>query len=121
MYLKGEKCSGGKNSKIRLTGLATANMCGEKIPTFVVGIKRTPCFYRAPEKSWMVSELFEEWFREYNRKFALEERKVALVIDNCTANPNTHFFYVSNLVPKTPDLNLGKKSSNLLSNHEALN
>ena len=26
MHLKGEKCSGGKNSKVRLTGLAAANM-----------------------------------------------------------------------------------------------
>ena len=36
----------------------------------------------------MNSELFEEWFREQDRKFALEERKVALVVDNCTTHPN---------------------------------
>ena len=35
--LKGEKCSGGKNSKIRLTGLAAANMIGENLPMFVIG------------------------------------------------------------------------------------
>ena len=29
MYLKGEKCSGGKNSQIRLTGLAATNMYRE--------------------------------------------------------------------------------------------
>ena len=27
MHLKGEKCSGGKNCKIRLTGLAAAKVC----------------------------------------------------------------------------------------------
>ena len=53
MHLKDEKCSGSKNSKIRLTGLAAANMCGENIPMFVTGksdklrcfkgIKNTPC------------------------------------------------------------------------------
>ena len=74
MHLKGEKCSGGKNSKIRLTGLAAANMCGEKILMFVVGksnkprcfkeIKSTPFRYRAQKKSWMDSELFEELVRE---------------------------------------------------------
>ena len=37
VHLKGEKCSGGKNSKIRLTGFAAANMCGEKVPMFVIG------------------------------------------------------------------------------------
>ena len=36
----------------------------------------------------MDSELFEEWVREQDRKFALEERKVALVVDNCTTHPN---------------------------------
>ena len=30
MHLKGEKCSEGKISKIRLTGIAAANMCGKK-------------------------------------------------------------------------------------------
>ena len=31
------------------------------------------------------------------------------------------FLYISNLVAKAPGLYLGKKLSNLLSNHEALN
>ena len=74
IHLKDEKCSGSKNSKIRLTGLAAANMCGENIPMFVIGksdklrcfkgIKNTPCRYRVQKKSWMDSELFEEWVRE---------------------------------------------------------
>ena len=33
----------------------------------------------------------------------------------------TFFFYISNLVAKSLDLNLGEKLSNLLSNREALN
>ena len=74
MHLKGGKCSGGENSKIRLTGLAAGNMCEEKIsmvamgksskPCCFKGIKSTPCRYRAQKKSWMDSELFEEWVRE---------------------------------------------------------
>ena len=31
-----------------------------------------------------------------------------------------HVFYISNLVAKAPGLDLGKKISNMLSNHEAL-
>ena len=79
LHLKGEKCSGGKNSKIRLTGLAAANMIGEKLPMFVIGksqkphclkhIESLPCRYRAQKKSWMNSELFEEWVREQDEKF----------------------------------------------------
>ena len=88
MHLKGEKCSGGKNCKIRLTKLAAANMCAEKLPMFVIGksnkprcfkgIRSTPCRYSAQKKSWMTSELFEEWVRKNDRKFALEGRKVEL-------------------------------------------
>ena len=51
----------------------------------------------------MDSELFEEWVREQDRKFALEGRKVALVIDNYTTHPNienlksiTLYFLLSN-------------------------
>ena len=51
-------------------------------------------------------------------------RKFAnLIIKQCQFNVNlstTHFF-ISNLVVKAPDLNLGKQLSNLLSNREALN
>ena len=97
LNLKGEKCSGGKNSKIRLTGLAAVNMIGEKLPMFVIGksqkprclkhIKSLPCRYRAQKKSWMNSELFDEWVREQDEKFENEGRKVALIIDNCPAHP----------------------------------
>ena len=61
MHLKGEKCSGGKYCKKRLSGLAAANMCAEKLPMFVIGksnkprcfkgIRSTPCRYRAQKKS----------------------------------------------------------------------
>ena len=97
LNLKGEECSGGKSSKIRLTGLAAANMTGEKLPMFEVGksqkprcfkhIKSLPCRYRAQKKSWMNSELFEEWVREQDEKFENEGRKVALIINNCPAHP----------------------------------
>ena len=55
--LKTEKCSGGKHSKIRITGLAAANAVGNKLPMFVIGktknprcfknIKKLPCRYRS--------------------------------------------------------------------------
>ena len=114
LHLKGEKCSGGKHSKIRLTGLAAANMTGEKLPMFVIGkskkprcfkhITCLPCRYRGQSKSWMNSELFEEWVREQDKKFEKEGRKVALVIDNCPAHPsieNLKSIYLYFLPPNT--------------------
>ena len=96
--MKGEKCSGGKHSKVRLTGLAAGNALGERLPMFVIGksakprcfkgVKTLPCRYRSQKKSWMSGELFEEWVRELDRKFSVSKRKIALIIDNCTAHPH---------------------------------
>ena len=45
LHLKGEKCSGGKHSKVRLSGIAAANAYGEKLPMFVIGKSKKPrCF-----------------------------------------------------------------------------
>ena len=45
LHLKSEKCSGGKNSKIRITGLAAANSLGDQLPMFVIGKSKAPrCF-----------------------------------------------------------------------------
>lgn len=96
LNLKDEKCTGGKHSKIRITGLAAANMNGDKLPMIVIGksqkprcfkhIRKLPCRYRGQNKSWMDSALFEEWVRELDHKFDTENRIVALIIDNCTAH-----------------------------------
>ena len=78
LHLIPEKCSGGKNSKIRITGLAAANSVGDKLPMFVIGkskaprcfknVTSLPCRYRSQKKSWMDSTLFEEWVRELDMK-----------------------------------------------------
>ena len=97
MHYKGEPCSGGKYSKARLTGLATGNATGEKLPLFVIGKsakprcfsgrKCLPCRYRSQKKSWMDGDLFTEWVKELDRKFAAQDRKIALIVDNCPAHP----------------------------------
>ena len=97
LHLKDEKWTGGKHSKIRVKGLAAASMNGEKLPMFVIGksqkprclknIKKLPCCYWGQKKSWMDSTLFEEWVRELDNQFEKENRKIALIIDNCTAHP----------------------------------
>ena len=102
LHLKGEKCSGGKYCKIRLTGLAAGNTYGERLPMFVIGkankptcfkgVRNLPSRFRAQCKSWMTAELFEEWVRELDRKFNAAKRKIALIIDNCTAPPHVEQF-----------------------------
>ena len=36
----------------------------------------------------MLAELFEEWVKEIDLKFSFHKRKIALIIDNCSAHPN---------------------------------
>ena len=44
-HLSRENCSRGKNSKVRLTGMAAASATGKKLPMFVVGKSKKPrCF-----------------------------------------------------------------------------
>ena len=76
----------------------TENAEGEKLPMFFIGksvkpryfsgVVNLPCRYSAQKKkSWMYSGLFEKWVREQYRKFEREGRKVAIIIDNCAAQP----------------------------------
>ena len=44
--LKSEKCSGGKLSKILITGMAAANAVGDEIPMFVIGKSQKPCCFK---------------------------------------------------------------------------
>ena len=114
LHLKGEKCSGGKHSKIRLTGLAAGNAYGERLPMFVIGkankprcfkgVRNLPCCYHVQRKSWMTVELFEEWVRQLDQKFSAANRKIALIIDNCTAHPHVEQLNSIELIflPPTP-------------------
>ena len=42
MHFRNKRCSGGKFSKVRLTGSAGANATGEKLPMFVIGKSAKP-------------------------------------------------------------------------------
>ena len=96
-HLSEEKCSGGKSSKVGLTGMAAASATGEKLEMFVIGnskkprcfknVRQLPCRYRAQKKSWMTGVLFEEWIRKLDSSFRAQSREVTLLIDNCPAHP----------------------------------
>ena len=124
MHFRNERCSGGKFSKVRLTGLAAANATGEKLPMFVTGksakprcfknVKNLPCRYRSQNKSWMDGNLSTEWVRQLDNKFVAEGRKIALIIDNCPAHPEIDnlqavelIFLPPNTTPKTQPMDQG--------------
>ena len=97
LTFKGEKCSGSKKQKDRLTVLVGASMAGEKLPLLVIGKSKSPsCFagirslpldYISNAKAWMTGNFFQEWLEKWNRKIVSTKRSVLLIIDNCPAHP----------------------------------
>lgn len=96
---RNDKCSGGKNSKERITILVGSNMDGsEKLQLLMIGksakprcfksVKSLPVIYEANRKAWMTAALFEKWLLNLDKKFGREKRKILLFIDNCTAHNN---------------------------------
>lgn len=97
LTMKGEKCSGGKFSKERITVMVACNMDGsEKIPLLVIGksakprcfqkVKTLPVDYAFSKKAWMNSEIFTKWLNNLDLKFHREKRKICLILDNCAAH-----------------------------------
>ena len=86
--------------------MAAPSATGEKLPMFVIwksknprcfkNVNHVPCEYKSQKKSWMNSEIFEEWVRKLDRKFRADDRKIALIIDNCPAHPS-----ISNLTKRS--------------------
>ena len=107
MHCRGKRCSGGKHSKVQLTGMAASNALDKKIPMFVIGKSASPrCFkhvrnlsrrYRSQKKAWRDGTLFEECLHELDRKFKMQRRKVVMVVDNCPVHPEVSGLKAINL------------------------
>ena len=77
--------------------MAAASATGEMLLMFIIrkskntrcfkNVKYLPCQYIPQKKSWMNSQIFEDWVRKLDRKFHVDERKIALIINNCSADP----------------------------------
>ena len=46
LELKGEKCTCGKYSKVRLNEMSAASAMGEKLPLLVIGKSKNPRFFK---------------------------------------------------------------------------
>lgn len=99
LQLKGERCSGGKKAKERLTVLLTVFADGKIEKPMVIGKSSKPrCFknlnlnklpveWRANRKAWMTTCLFEEYLINLNVKMRNQSRHILLFIDNATCHP----------------------------------
>ena len=125
--MKNKKCAGGKLSKERITVLVTASMADEKLSSLVIGKSANPrCFknakklplpYKHNTKVWMISTIFEKWVKKQILQMRKRPRKIALVLDNCTAGPNVSgltnimlVFLPHNTTAKTQPMDAGIRS-----------
>jgi len=91
--LQNDKAKGTKSCKERITILCCASMTGEKKKLLVVGKSKQPrCFkgvkalpvdYTANKNAWMTQEIFSQWLIKWDNEL---DRKIVLLIDNCTAH-----------------------------------
>ncbi len=98
--LKGTKCSGGKLSKDRVSGMLMCNSDGSEKEKFLVigrakrprAFKRLdlaldlPVVYRNNAKAWMTREIFSEFMKKFDRKMKLQRRKALVFSDNATSH-----------------------------------
>ncbi|GBM54415.1 Tigger transposable element-derived protein 6 [Araneus ventricosus] len=80
LCFEGEKCSGGKISKERLTLLLCCNMLGDfKTPVVIGKAKKRRCFknidvrklsvsWKSNKKAWMTTEIMSDWLVELDNK-----------------------------------------------------
>ncbi|XP_060868646.1 tigger transposable element-derived protein 4-like [Metopolophium dirhodum] len=98
LKFKGEKCSGGKMSKERLTVLVSASMTGKKMKLIIIGKSRNPrCFkninsdclpvtYESNSKAWMAAELWSKILLNWDLELGRKKEKILLLVDNCPAH-----------------------------------
>ena len=95
----GKKAHGSKQPKNRITLLVGANMNGtdklkllaigkSKKPWAIKNMRKLPVDYEANKKTWMRSDLFEQYLHKLNRKMKSDGRKIVMVLDNCPAHPH---------------------------------
>lgn len=96
LALKHERCHGGKQCKQRLTVLLCVNMDGsdKRIPLVIGRSGRPRCFsgrnlpvkYVSNTKAWMTRALFTDWLKELDSDMQKKNKKICLLVDNCSAH-----------------------------------
>ena len=103
-YVKAEEKRSGslrgfKTAKDRITALVCCNLAGEREQLLVIGkpmkprcfkhVKSFPTLYKSSKNAWMTSSIWEEWLSQWNRRLALENKHIVLLVDNCSAHAST--------------------------------
>lgn len=95
--------SGEKLRKERITVMVAASAAGQKVPLFFIGQSQKPralkqagmlgrYHWHGNSNAWMTLELFDKWMQEVFLPTVAahhpQDKKVLLVVDNCSAHPD---------------------------------
>ena len=106
LAIKGHECIGDKKAKEWITLALCVSMTGEFERPLVIGrAAKPPCFkhlcldklpvtWKFNKKAWMITELFNQWIGNFNKKMSAQNRKVLLMLDNAPSHPK---IYLSNV------------------------
>lgn len=97
LTFKNDQRKGAKKPKERITVLFACSMTGEKRKMLVIGKSQNPrCFkgmtslpvsYEANKSAWMTSVLFKKWLAEWDKELRGQNKRILLLVDNCSAHP----------------------------------
>ena len=109
LYYKYENLMGSKRAMDRITILVCANMSGtDKKKLLVIGKSAKPrCFkglnveslpvqYLSNSNAWMTAAIFNRWIEKWNDELQISNRKILLLVDNCTAHTIDKSYPTSN-------------------------
>ena len=97
-HQKGQECSGGKRTKMRLTLSLCTNMVGDKETPLVIWKSLNPCCfkrvnrktlpveYHANRRAWIASGIFETWLKNFDKRMGCKGRKVLFFLVNATSH-----------------------------------
>lgn len=99
LAFRGNRCEGGKKSKLRVTLLFCTNMDGsDKRQLLLIGKSAKPrCFksinpsqlpvhYASNQKAWMNRQLWFEWLKKFDKQMSRAGRRVLLIVDNVSSH-----------------------------------
>ena len=88
-------------------------MIGEKHGLLVIGTSQKPrCFmnvrafpaeYSFSKNAWMTNDIWSDWLRNLDRNLCFQQRKIALLVDNCSAHGDVKDFKCIDVVKLPPN------------------
>ncbi|XP_056008513.1 tigger transposable element-derived protein 6-like [Ostrea edulis] len=108
LTFKTDAIAGSKKAKDRVTAMVCVNVSGSDKQRLLVirksrdprcfrGKKSLPVVYRSSANAWMTSDIFREWLKDFNKQMVRQNRKVLLLVDNCSAHPKDAADRLSNV------------------------